>query len=204
MNASFAARGIEVSRAVAVDATIIRAPSSVKNEARARDEEFGHTRKRGVWYFGGKLHTRVDARHKLIGHLELTPANTNDGKVLPDLLKGDETRVYGDCAYIGKTAAIKAKSPGAADFIHKRAFGKGNKLPKEARDRNRTKSRTRAKVEHPYRIIRCQFGFNKFRYKGLAKNENWMFVTCALANVVMVKRKLLKRRRTGMPQARCA
>ena len=204
MNASFAARGIEVSRAVAVDATIIRAPSSVKNEARARDEEFGHTRKRGVWYFGGKLHTRVDARHKLIGHLELTPANTNDGKVLPDLLKGDETRVYGDCAYIGKTAAIKAKSPGAADFIHKRAFGKGNKLPKEERDRNRTKSRTRAKVEHPYRIIKCQFGFNKFRYKGLAKNENWMFVTCALANVVMVKRKLLKRRRTGMPQARCA
>ena len=204
INASLAERGLGVSKGVAVDATIIRAPSSVKNEAGARDEAFGHTRKNGVWYFGGKAHISTDTKDKLIGRVELTPANVHDGTVLPDLLRGDETRVYGDSAYTGKTAAIKAKSPGAADFTHKRAFGKGNKLSKEERERNRTKSKTRAKVEHPFRIIKCQFGFNKFRYKGLPKNKNWLFVICALANVVMVKKKLLKRQPTGMPRARCA
>jgi IS5 family transposase len=109
-----AAKGLKVATGTIVDATIINAPSSTKNANKARDPEMHQTKKGNQWYFGMKAHLGVDSRSKLIHAVAATPANTADSTVLPDLLHGKETRVWGDQAYRGQRAVIRqhAKSPG--------------------------------------------------------------------------------------------
>jgi len=107
---------------------------------------------------------------------------------------GNETRVWGDSAYTGQKQVLAEKAPDAKDFTH----AKGNRnrpLTEEDRSRNRNKSRIRARVEHQFGVIKRQFGFSKVRYRGLAKNAHRLFVACALSNLVMAKKSLLKRRR---------
>jgi len=111
--------------------------------------------------------------------------------VLPDLLHGDETRVWGDQAYRGQRAVIREHAPNARDFINRRYRHRG--VVNEAeKARNRTKSKVRAKVEHCFGVIKRVFGFAKVRYRGLDKNANRLFVTCALANLFVVRRRLLR------------
>jgi IS5 family transposase len=190
--------GMKLSRGTIVDASIISAPSSTKNKGKARDPEMHQTRKGNQWYFGMKAHIGVDSRSKLIHSVVATAANVHDSQVLEDLLHGDETRVWGDSAYSGQQAMLHEHAPNARDFTHKKG-SRHRSLSAEERARNRTKSRVRAKVEHVFHVMKCQFGYTKVRYRGLDKNAHHLFIKCALVNLVLSKRRLLR-----LSQAQCA
>jgi transposase, IS5 family len=125
VNAHLSSRGMKVASGTIVDATIISAPSSTKNRAKARDPEMHQTRKGQQWYFGMKLHIGVDSKTKLIHSMRTTAANVHDATVLGDLLHGDETRVWGDQAYRGQRAVIQAHAPNARDFTNRRYRHRG-------------------------------------------------------------------------------
>ena len=187
------ANGLKVSTGTIVDATIIHAPSSTKNADQARDPEMHQTRKGNQWYFGMKAHIGVDSKTKIIHSAAATAANVADCRLLPDLLHGEETRVWGDQAYRGQRSVIVERAPRAKDFTNRRYRHKG--LVDEAeRAKNRTKSKVRAKVEHAFFVIKRVFGFARVRYRGLGKNAHRLFVACALANLYIARRHLLRAR----------
>jgi len=185
------AKGLKVARGTIVDATIISAPSSTKNAEQTRDPDMHQTRKGNQWYFGMKAHIGVDSRTKIIHAVVATPANVADSAVLSDLLHGEETRVWGDQAYRGQGEVIRQCAPQAKDFTNRRYRHRGQ-VDEAERARNRTKSSVRSKVEHPFGVIKRLFGFAKVRYRGLEKNAHRLFVTCALANLFMARRHLLR------------
>ena len=185
------ARGLKVAGGTIVDATIISAPSSTKNESGERDPEMKQTRKGNQWYFGMKAHIGVDSKTKLIHSIAATPANVHDSQALAHLLHGAETRVWGDSAYVGQTGVIRRVAPKARDFTQARA-NRHKALSAVERAKNRNKSTVRAKVEHAFLVIKRLFGFTKVCYRGMAKNANRLFVACALANLFMVRRTLLR------------
>jgi IS5 family transposase len=139
-----AAKGLKVATGTIVDATIINAPSSTKNAEKARDPEMHQTKKGNQWYFGMKAHFGVDSRSKLIHAVQTTPAHVADSTVLPDLLHGNETRVWGDQAYRGQRAVIRQHAPRARDFVNRRYRHRGV-VDEAERAKNRTKSKVRAK-----------------------------------------------------------
>src|ERR1700682_4619948 len=120
------------------------------------------------------------------------PTALFDSTVLPDLLHGEETRVWGDQAYKGQSHVIKECAPGAQDHTHRRYRHK-NGIERQERANNRPKSSVRSKVEHVFQVMKLQFGFVKLRYRGLKKNAQRLFVTCALVNLFLSRRKLLLR-----------
>ncbi len=185
-----AAQGLTVSRGTIVDATIISAPSSTKNRTKERDPEMHQTKKGNQWYFGMKAHIGVDSRTKLIHSVAATAANVHDSQMLPDLLHGQETRVWGDAAYSGQRDVIQQHAPEAKSFIQAKAH-RHRPLSETERGRNRTKSKVRAKVEHVFLVIKRIFEWSKVRYRGLAKNTNWLWGTCGLANLYVARRRLL-------------
>jgi IS5 family transposase len=186
--------GFQVAKGTIVDATIISAPSSTKNKEKARDPEMCQTKKGNQWHFGMKAHVGTDSQSKLMHSVAFTAANVHDSQALPHLLHGEETRVWGDSAYAGQTEIIKEHAPNALDFTHHKAT-RNNPLSAAEKAKNTTKSRVRAKVEHAFLIIKRIFGFAKVRYRGLMKNANRLFVTCALANLYMVRHRLLRLQR---------
>lgn len=183
--------GIKIAKGTIVDATIIGAPSSTKNKDGKRDPEMHQTAKGQQWYFGMKAHIGVDSKTKLIHTILASAANVADSLALPHLLHGKETRVWGDQAYRGQKDAIRAVAPRAKDFTNQR-YRWGDRIDEEIKAKNRTKSGVRAKVEHTIGVIKRVFGFQKVRYRGLAKNLHRLEVTAALANLYMVRRRLLK------------
>lgn len=183
-------RGLRVSKGTIVDATIIAAPSSTKNAEGARDPEMHQTKKGNEWHFGMKAHVGVDSQTKVIHSVVVTPANTADCKVMDRLLHGQETRVYGDQAYKSQGEVIRAKAPRAKDFTHRQCRWK-HFIDEAIKAKNRTKSRIRSRVEHSIGVIKRVFGFQKVRYRGLAKNGNRVFVTAALANIFLVRYTVL-------------
>ena len=185
------AQGLKVTTGTIVDATIINAPSSTKNADNARDPDMHQTRKGQQWYFGMKAHVGVDSKSKIIHSVVATAANVADSQVLPDLLHGEETRVWGDQAYRGQREVIRRHAPRAKDFTNRRYRLRGV-VDEIERARNQTKSKVRAKVEHAIGVIKRIFGFVKVRYRGLAKNANRLFVTCALANLFMARHHLMR------------
>jgi transposase, IS5 family len=142
------------------------------------------------WFFGMKAHIGVDKRTKLIHSAVATAANVHDGQVLEDLLHGEETPVWGDSAYAGQRDVIHHHAPGVRDFTQRKAH-RHRPLYDEDQARNRNKSRTRAKGEHPLLIPKRICGFTKVPYRGLHKISNPLFVACALVNLYMVRRRLL-------------
>ena len=190
--------GMRVSCGTIVDATIINAPSSTKNQDKKRDLEMSQTKKGNQWYFGMKAHIGVDSKTKLIHSVAATPANVHDSQLLEDLLHGGETRVWGDSAYGGQQQVIREQAPKAKDFTQRKS-SRNRALSDLQRATNRTKSKVRAKVEHAFQVMKCRFGFTKVRYRGLAKNAHFLFVNCALINLVMAKKRLLR-----LSPARCA
>ena len=183
-------QGMRISAGTIVDATIISAPSSTKNARGERDPEMRQTRKGKQWYFGMKAHVGVDSQKKLIHSVIATPANVADSRMLPHLLHGEETSVWGDQAYVGQTEVIHQRAPEARDCTHKRYRYK-DRIDEVERAKNRTKSRVRSKVEHVFGVMKLKFGFVKVRYRGLLKNANRLFTTCALVNLWMVRKRLL-------------
>jgi transposase, IS5 family len=184
------ARGVKISTGTIVDATIIAAPSSTKNASKQRDPDMHQTRKGQQWYFGMKAHLGVDSETKLIHAVVATAANVHDATVLPELLHGDETRVWGDQAYQGQTAVIGQHAQGAEDLTNRRCKPRGV-VDEAEKARNRIKSKVRSRVEHCFGVIKGVFGFTKVRYRGLQKNANRLFVVCALANLFIVRKRLL-------------
>lgn len=190
VNIYLAENGMKVNRGTIVDATIINAPSSTKNKDKQRDPHMHQTRKGNQWYFGMKAHIGVDSKTKLIHSVVVTSANCHDSQVLDELLHGEETRVWGDSAYSGQKDVIRATSPSAKDFTQKKAY-RNRPLSEQEQISNRYKSKTRARVEHLFGVMKRQFGYNKTRYRGLEKNAHSVFTKCALINLVVAKRSLL-------------
>ena len=183
-------RGLRLSKGTIVDATIIAAPSSTKNAEGQRDPQMHQTKKGNAWHFGLKAHLGVDSQSKVIHSAVVTPANTADCKVLGQLLHGKESRVYGDQAYKSQTEVIRSRAPKAKDFTNRQCKGK-HMINEAIKAKNRTKSRIRSRVEPSIGVIKRVFGFKKVRYRGLAKNGNRLFVTAALANILLVRYTLL-------------
>jgi|SRR5580704_399600 IS5 family transposase len=184
-------KGVHITSGTIVDATIIHAPSSTKNRDEQRDPEMHQTRKGKQWYFGMKAHVGVDSKTKIIHSAVVTAANVADAKVLPELLHGEETRVWGDQGYLGQTGVIHQCAPQARDCTHRRYRYK-TWIDEVQRAKNRTKSKVRSKVEHVFQILKLKFGFVKVRYRGLKKNGNRLFAACALVNLFTARKKLLR------------
>jgi IS5 family transposase len=185
------ANGMKLSGGTIVDATLIAAPPSVKNQDKARDPEMHQTKKGNQWYFGMKVHIGTDSKTGLVHSASVTAANVHDSHEVPNLLHGEETRFYGDSAYRGKDQRerLKAIAPKAKDFTNKRAY-KNRPLTDADKDTNRRKSSVRSKVEHPFLTLKRLWGFAKVRYRGLAKNANRAFAMLAMLNISMWGRPL--------------
>jgi Transposase and inactivated derivatives, IS5 family len=190
VNLHLQSQGVRITTGTIVDATILHAPSSTKNREQKRDPEMHQTKKGNQWYFGMKAHVGVDSKTKLIHTALVTAAHVADATVLPELLHGEETRVWGDQAYRGQTDVIQQCAPRAQDCTHRRYRYKDH-IDEVERAKNRTKSTVRSKVEHVFAVMKLKFGFVKVRYRGLAKNANRLFATCALVNLFLVRKRLL-------------
>ena len=184
--------GMKLSGGTIVDATLITAPSSTKNQEQSRDPEMHQSKKGNQWYFGMKLHIGADSHSGLVHSASVTAANVHDSQELPNLLHGRETRLYGDSAYRGKKqrARLKETAPRAKDFTNKPAHRHRSLSDAEQRA-NRRKSAVRSKVEHPFLTLKRIWGFAKVRYRGLAKNANRAYAMLALINVSKWARPLI-------------
>lgn len=190
VNSHLADQGITLRSGTLVDATIIDAPSSTKNEAGERDPEMSSTKKGNDWYFGMKAHVGVDAESGIVHSLETTTAKVHDSRVWDELLHGEERSVWADKGYVS-AAREAAFSKGGKFWGVMRKAPKGGALhPIDARI-NRIIAMVRARVEHPFRVVKRQFGYLKTRYRGLAKNRAQLFTLFALGNLFLVRRKLM-------------
>jgi transposase, IS5 family len=178
------ANGMKLSGGTIVDATLIAAPPSTKNQEKSRDPEMHQAKKGNEWHFGMKLHIGADSQTGLVHSASVTPANVHDSHQVPNLLHGEETRFYGDSAYRGKEQRKRLKdiAPKAKDFTNKRAY-RNFPLTDADKETNRRKSSVRSKVEHPFLTLKRLWGFAKVRYRGLAKNANRAFAMLAMLNI---------------------
>ena len=178
------ANGMKLSGGTIVDATLIAAPPSTKNQDKSRDPEMHQTKKGNDWHFGMKLHIGADSKTGLVHRASVTAANVHDSHEVPNLLHGRETRFYGDSAYRGKAQRerLRRLAPKAKDFTNKRAY-KNRPLTDSDKATNRRKSSVRSKVEHPFLKLKRLWGFAKARYRGLAKNANRAFAMLAMLNI---------------------
>jgi transposase, IS5 family len=184
-------RGLMLKSGTIVDATIINAPSSTKNEERKRDPQMHQTRKGKNWYFGMKVHVGTDKKG-LVHSLATGPANEADITRLDDLLHGEETELYGDQAYWSEDHRQQCKHAGIRYRVNRRAKPK-HTLSEHQKSINRSRSRRRARGEFAFRVVKRLWGFAKVRYRGLYKNTARAFTMFALANLYMVRRRLLPR-----------
>lgn len=195
VNAHLARKGQSLRAGTIVDATIIHAPSSTKNADKARDPEMHQTRKGNQWYFGMKAHIGVDEFSGLVHHVKCTAANVSDVTLTDALLHGKEDCVFGDSGYTGADKRAELSNCKATFLIAaKRSKVKaiGNARERKQVERWESwKASLRAKVEHPFRVIKRQFGYTKVRYRGLAKNTAQVLTLFALSNLWMVRRRLL-------------
>ena len=179
-----------------VDATIIAAPSSTKNQSGTRDPEMRQTRKGKNWHFGMKLHIGTD-RRGTVHTVTATHAAESDLKQLPKLLHGDETVLYADQAYWKEADRQAFEEQGVRYRVNRRPAGGKRKLSERWRKINRARSRTRACCEHPFRIVKQLWGFDKTRYRGIAKNLARAHTMFALANLYALRHRILP------PEATC-
>ena len=190
VNAHLADKGITLRSGTLVDATIIDAPSSTKNKMGARDPEMSSTKKGNDWFFGMKAHVGVDVDSGAVHSLDTSTAKVHDSQVWDELLHGEETSVWADKGYVNAERAAAFGDPGRFWGVMRKA-PKGGKLHPIDGHINRIIAMVRAKVEHPFRVIKRQFGHVKTRYRGLAKNRAQLFTLFALGNLFLVRRKLM-------------
>jgi transposase, IS5 family len=183
-------KGMRITTGRIVDATIIHAPASTKNRNGQRDPEMHQTRKGRQWYFGLKAHIGVDSKQGHVHSVCTSAASVADKHMLPDLLHGEERKVWGDGAYQGQGETIRRAAPHAQDMTCRRTKYK-NYVDESQRAKNRVKSRVRARVEHPFRILKRIFGFEKVRYRGLKKNHNRLCASFALVNLYQHRKRLV-------------
>ncbi len=172
-----------------VDATIITAPSSTKNADGQRDPEMGQTKKGTNWHFGMKVHIGTDKRG-LTHELTATSASVNDFTEMPNLLHGAETEIYGDRAYWSEEHRWLCRQVDIRYRVNRRGR-RAHAITAAQRAINRSRSRIRARVEHPFNVVKHLWGYTKVRYRGLAKNLAKVYTVFALANLYLVRRRLL-------------
>ena len=204
VNAMLTAKGLLLKQGTVVDATLIAAPSSTKNSTGTRDPEMHQTKKGNQWHHGMKAHIGTDAEGGLVHSVATTAANAHDITQAHALLHGEETDVFADSGYRGvdKRDEIQAKHPGVSWHIammpgKRKAMDKSTPMGAILEQLEKTKASIRAKVEHPFRVIKRQFGFVKVRYRGLAKNTANLVTLFALSNLWMVRKRLLNMRAQG-------
>ncbi len=190
INKHLAENGLSLKEGSIVDATILEAPSSTKNKEKKRDPEMHQTKKGGQWHFGMKMHIGVDDGLGVIHSISTTSANEHDITETHNLLHGDEKRVWGDAGYLGIEERDKTKNLNVHWFIAERP-GKRKTMTKDMLSVEKIKASIRAKVEHPFRIIKQQFGYWKVRYRGLNKNTNRLFCLAGFANLITCKKMLM-------------
>ena len=195
VNAHLARKGLSLRSGTIVDATIINAPSSTKNSDGERDPQMHQTKKGNQWYFGMKAHIGVDDASGLVHHVECTAANVADVTQAHKLLHGKEEVVFGDSGYTGAHKRKEMSHVNATLLIAAKPSTikamKSKRDQRQARALERLKASVRAKVEHPFRVIKRQFGYAKVRYRGIAKNAAQVLALFALSNLWMSRRRLL-------------
>jgi IS5 family transposase len=172
-----------------MDATLIAAAPSTKNKARKRDPQMSQTKKGNQWYFGMKAHIGVDAKSGLVHTVKTTTGKVHDAKMTDDLIRADDMIILGDKGYVSdkRKRAIRARG---TTWAVKDKRKPGRVLSASQKRRNKKYGVVRAKVEHVFRVIKCQFAYRKVRYRGLFKNTAQMFSLMALANLYLARRSL--------------
>lgn len=199
VNARLIARGLLLKTGTVVDATLIAAPSSTKNAQGKRDPEMHQSKKGNQWHFGMKAHIGVDAESGLVHTVTTTAANAHDITEAAALLHGAERDVFADSGYrgVGKRDEIEAQHPEVTWHVAMMPSKRKQLDPTRPVDAlidrlEKLKASIRAKVEHPFRVIKCQFGHRKTRYRGLAKNTSQLQVMFALSNLWMARKRILQ------------
>ena len=190
INGHLKARGLLVSKGSMVDATIIHAPSSTKNQDKARDPEMHQTKKGNEWHFGMKLHIGADVDSGAVHTVEVTPANEADISLLPKLLRPEDEVIFADAGYTSDEYKRGSRKLGIRWCVQDKRKA-GRNLSSSQKKRNRKQSSIRARVEHVFRVIKRQFGFTKTRYRGLAKNAAQVNMLVGLANLYMLRGRLV-------------
>lgn len=181
--------GLLLKEGTIVDATLIDAPSSTKNKEKQRDPEMSQTRKGNQWYFGMKAHTGTDTKNRIVHTVVATTASVHDSQVMEDLLHGGEESVFGDKAYADQTRKEKFEERGVKWCVSRKA-GRGYRLSEKDEEHNRRMSKTRARGEHPFHVVKCLWGHTKMRYQGINKNAAQLFTLFSLANLYLVRKQL--------------
>jgi len=194
VNELLSRKGLLLRAGTVVDATLIAAPSSTKNQSGERDPEMKQSKKGQQWYFGMKAHIGVDAESGLVHSVRGTAGSVNDVVEANSLLHGEETQAFGDAGYQGAD-----KRPDAKEGVRwnvamrpgkRKQLDKTQSLGRLMDELEKLKASIRAKVEHPFRVIKRQFGHVKVRYRGLAKNTAQLHTLFALSNLWMLRGKL--------------
>ncbi len=172
-----------------MDATLIAASPSTKNKSTKRDPDMSQTKKGNQWYFGMKAHIGVDANSGLVHTVKTTTAKVHDARMINDLIRADDKVIFGDKGYVSDKRKRAARAGGVLWAV-KDKRKRGRTLSSSQKKRNRKHGSVRAKVEHVFRVIKCQFGYRKVRYRGLAKNAAQMFSLMAMANIYLARRNL--------------
>jgi IS5 family transposase len=172
-----------------MDATLIAASPSTKNKSGKRDPEMSQSKKGNQWYFGMKAHVGVDARSGLVHTAGVTTGKTHDAKVMDNLIREDDRAVFADKGYVNENKKRAARRAGVYWGV-KDQRKPGRQLSSSQRKRNRRNGSVRAKVEHIFRVLKCQFGYRKVRYRGITKNGAQVFSLLALANLYLARRRL--------------
>lgn len=189
-------KGLILKQGTIVDATILSAPASTKNRTQSRDPEMRQTKKGNNWYFGMKVHVGTDKRGT-VHSLTTTHAAEADLNQLPQLLHGEERELYGDRAYWRQADREAFTRRGVRYRVNRRGH-RNAPIPGHWREINRSRSRVRSRVEHGFHVVKRLWGFDKVRYRGLAKNTARVYAAFALSNLYLLRRKLLP------PGAQCA
>ena len=190
INETLQEQGLLLKGGTMVDATIIHAPASTKNSARERDPEMHQTKKGNQWYFGMKVHVGADVNSGLVHTVGVTAANASDVSQLPHLIREDDRAVLGDKGYVNNKLKRYARRAGVFWGISLKASAK-HPLSEANKRFNRKMSSIRSRVEHIFRVIKCQFGYTKTRYKGIAKNAAQVFSLIGLTNLYLARRALM-------------
>lgn len=189
-------QGVKVSKGTIMDATIIDAPSSTKNKQQSRDPEMASTRKNNQFFFGAKFHIGVDLNSNVIHSATITAANESDIGQMPNLLREKDEVIMADAGYTSERDKVGARQLGLHYLVNDKRKAKHTKnrkinLSRTQKKRNQKISQIRAKVEHCFRVVKCQFGYKKVRYKGLKKNQTQMLSLFTLVNFYTQREKLL-------------
>lgn len=182
--------GLLMKAGTIVDATLIASAKSTKNKEKRRDSEMSSTKKGNNWHFGMKANIGVDAQSGLVHSVESTTAKEHDRKSLDALRHGEEKAVFGDKGYVKDDDKKQARSDGVFWGVLDKAK-RNHPLSSKQRKRNKKLSSIRAKVEHPFQVIKCQWHYRKTRYRGIEKNACQLYMLFGLHNVFKVRRVLL-------------